>query len=192
MKIKAKERLVSKALELFNRYGFNAVGIDTILKESGVAKNTLYRHFGSKEELIIAALRKHDEDFRARLSQDVEEKSGSPTGRIVSLFDAYEPWMSSHDFYGCLFTNASAEFPDADSPIHRVCAEHKQSIIAYVKTIVESEQFEESGILALRLLILLDGAVTYTYITGDQRALQEAKQVAKDTLQHWKKQKDNG
>lgn len=190
MKRKAKERLIEKALELFNRHGFNAVGIDTILKESGVAKNTLYRHFGSKEELILAVLRKHDEDFRTRLAQSVEIRSGATKDRITALFDVYESWTKRHDFYGCLFINAAAEFPEANSPVHRLCSEHKQSMVDYIQTNIESAKFSNTETLALRLFMLLDGAVTYTYITGEKLALQEAKTLAEEMIRSWEGQRD--
>lgn len=185
MKLSARERLLDKALELFNRYGFNAVGIDTILKESGVAKNTLYRHFGSKDELIVSVLRKHDQTFRTKLAKAVEQDSITLIANVLRIFDAYELWIERQDFYGCLFINASAEFPDADSSIHMVCAEHKQSVTKYIQAVVESEGFNDSEALARRLLILLDGAVTYAYVTGDKVVIQEAKATAEDTLRTW-------
>lgn len=185
MKLSARERLLDTALELFNRHGFNAVGIDTILKESGVAKNTLYRHFGSKDELIVSALRKHDQIFRLKIAKAVEKDSVSLIDSVLRIFDAYELWIKRQDFYGCLFINASAEFPDADSPIHMVCAEHKQLVTKYIQAIVESGGFKDSEALSRRLLILLDGAITYAYVTGDKVAIQEAKATAKDTLRTW-------
>ncbi len=189
MKLSARERLIDKALELFNRYGFNAVGIDTILKESGVAKNTLYRHFGSKDELIVSALRKHDQIFRTQIVEAVEQDSVALIASVLRIFDAYELWIERQDFYGCLFINASAEFPDADSSIHMVCSEHKQLVTEYIQAVVESEGFEDSKALARRLSILLDGAITYAYVTGDKVVMQEAKATAEDTLRTWNKQK---
>ena len=98
--------------------------------------------------------------------------------------------MKSPNFYGCLFTSAAAEFPDASSPIHIVCSEHKRSLLSYIQMTVESAGFEDAEALALRLLILLDGAVTHAYITGNQHALQEAKTLAEYILRSEGTRKD--
>ena len=67
-----RDQLIDTALELFNRDGYRATGIDKILGECGVAKMTLYNHFGSKDELILAALKRRDARWRAWFGQDLD------------------------------------------------------------------------------------------------------------------------
>ncbi|HDL16453.1 MAG TPA: TetR/AcrR family transcriptional regulator, partial [Rhizobiales bacterium] len=88
-----KEHLVDTAVKLFGRDGFNATGIDKILQEAGVARMTLYKHFKSKDELILAALRRRDEQFRIWFKSAVEKTGGSPAQRLLASFDALEEWF---------------------------------------------------------------------------------------------------
>jgi AcrR family transcriptional regulator len=132
-----REHLVSVALKLFHQYGFHATGIDKILAESGVAKNTLYRHFKSKDELILASLRKQDEEFRNWLMREVESHNNA-VERLLAVFDVYEEWSRTPAFFGCMFINASAEFSDADSPIHAFCKEHKRLVTRYIQDLANT------------------------------------------------------
>ncbi|MCP4245656.1 MAG: helix-turn-helix transcriptional regulator, partial [bacterium] len=68
MAVSKKDQLVSVALDLFCRHGFHATGIDTIVAEAGVAKMTLYKHFRSKEDLVVAALELQDRRSREWLA----------------------------------------------------------------------------------------------------------------------------
>ena len=82
-----RDHLVDTALKLFARGGFHATGIDTILAEAGVAKMTLYNHFRSKEELILAVLRRRDELFRNWFVKRVEQQADQPRQRLIAMFD---------------------------------------------------------------------------------------------------------
>ncbi len=124
-----RDHLVDTALRLFYRDGFHATGIDKILAESGVAKMTLYKHFKSKDELILAAVRRRDEQIRNWLMRAAERRARAPRDRLLALFDALEEWFRSDDFSGCMFINASAEFGRCDDPIHAAAAEHKRLVL---------------------------------------------------------------
>ena len=120
-----RDHLVDTALNLFSRYGFHATGIDRILSESGVAKMTLYKHFKSKDELILAALRRRDELHRNWFMREVERLAAAPRDRLAALFTALETWFQSDEFSGCCFINATAEYSDKDDPIHAAAAAGK-------------------------------------------------------------------
>ena len=139
-----RDHLVATALVLFNRDGFHATGIDKILAEAGVAKMTLYKHFKSKDELILAVLRRRDEEFRNWFIRAVEARAKTPRARLLVVFDAIAEWFDGRDFSGCMFINASAEFAEADDPIHGAAAEHKRLILGYLR-----EQAEAAGALAV-------------------------------------------
>ena len=127
----SRDRLVSVALQLCRQHGFHATGIDRILAESGVAKNTLYRHFKSKDELILASLRQQDEEFRNWLMREVDRRDNA-IDRLLAVFDVYEQWSRTPVFFGCMFINASAEFSDPNSPIHAFCREHKRLVTMFI------------------------------------------------------------
>lgn len=182
MTTKPRDRLVSTALKLFCQYGFHATGIDTVLAVSGVAKTTLYRYFKSKDELILAALRKQDEDFRNSFMRKVERSSERPAERLLAMFDVYQEWSKSSDFYGCTFVNASAEFSDLSSPIHALCAEHKRLMLRYIQELAEAAGIEDGDYLAKQLMMLIDGATVLTQVTGKAELFHQAKKTAKELL----------
>ena len=179
MTVKPKERLLLNALELFSLRGFHATGIDTILTQSKVAKTTMYRHFSSKEELIISVLRRRDEDFRSWLIQTVNEASAEGSDKLMAVFDAYQQWAEEADFSGCLFVKASSEFPDEDSPIHRLCTEHKKAMTQYIRSLIEDNSIAATNDLAEQIMLLLDGATALAQINKQPHLFESAKELAK-------------
>ena len=124
MRPSRRDHLVQTALRLFMSDGFHATGIDAILAEAGCAKMTLYNHFKSKNELIVAALERRDHAWREWFQEAVERRASSPRDRMLAIFVALEEWYRQ-DFRGCAFINASAEYPRRNHPIHRAAARHK-------------------------------------------------------------------
>ena len=95
MRAPRKEHLIQTAVELFRRRGYHATGIDRIIAEAGVAKMTLYKHFRSKDDLIVAALRRWDEDSRRWLIRAIEERADEPYERLLALFDVLDEWFDT-------------------------------------------------------------------------------------------------
>ena len=178
MAVSKREQLVETALELFCQGGFHATGIDRILAESGVAKMTLYNHFKSKDELILAALRLRDERFRNSFMQKVERKTSDPVQRLLAIFDVLGEWCSSKGFTGCTFINASAEFSGHDDPIHQAAAEHKRLLLNFIRQLTEAAGVDKPGVLAEQLNILMDGAVVTVQVTGECKITRRARSAA--------------
>ncbi len=174
-----REALVDTALELFQREGFHATGIDRILAASGVAKKTLYHHFRSKQELILAALRLRDERFRNDFLRRVDARASSPGDALLALFDVLGEFASAPDFAGCAFINACAEYADPASPVHALAAEHKRLISAYVLERAEAAGARDPETLARQLCMLMDGAVVRAQVAGDANAATEAREAAR-------------
>src|SRR6202790_4318254 len=101
----ARERIVRTAYELFRAHGFSAVGVDRIVAESNVAKTTLYHHFRSKDELLIAVLERHEEVWTGWLEREAEAAHGAPGASLVALFAALDRWFEHEGYEGCLFIN---------------------------------------------------------------------------------------
>ena len=111
----ARERILETAYDLFSRSGTRAVGVDTIIAESGVAKMTLYRNFTSKDELILEFLRQRDERWtRAWLQAEVAERAEQPGARMLAIFDVFGEWFARDDFEGCAFINVMLELDDRE------------------------------------------------------------------------------
>jgi len=182
-----RDHLVETAMQLFCRQGFRATGIDTVLAESGVAKKTLYNHFRSKDELIIAALQKRDEDFMDFAREGVARLSAKQTGdprmaRVLALFDAIAEWATGENFSGCTFINASAEFPRRDDPIHVACANHKKLVTQFIEELISELKLPDSRQVAKQITLLLDGAIVTAHTTCDATGIPLAKETTRRLL----------
>src|SRR6188472_1427512 len=124
-----RERILETAYELFSRQGTRAVGVDTIIAESGVAKMTLYRNFASKDELILAFLERREERWtRAWLQAEVEARAEQPAERLLAIFDVFGEWFARADFEGCSFINVMLEVTDAEHPVRQASVRHLATI----------------------------------------------------------------
>jgi len=185
-----RDHLVDTALQLFREHGFRATGIDTVLAESGVAKKTLYNHFKSKDELIVAALQERDAQFLGDMSEAIARLAPGQKGdirisRVLAYFDAIEEWINSDNFYGCTFINASAEYPRAEDPVHIACAEHKQTVIAFIADLLEGFPATDSAALARQLALLGEGAIVLAHTAGDKSGVRIAKDAASRILKSY-------
>jgi len=161
-----RDELVDAAMRIFYRNGFHNTGLDQIQKESGISKMTLYNHFKSKDELIVAALRRRDEMFRNNLMKFVETQSKDSTERILAVFDALDAWFNEDTFNGCMFINASAEYCDPDCPARRVAAEHKLEIIRYIQELCIAAKLDNPEELAQQLYMLIEGSIVVAHLVG--------------------------
>jgi AcrR family transcriptional regulator len=173
-----RDRLIDTALDLFYRDGFHATGIDKILAVAGVAKMTLYKHFKSKDELILAVLRRRDERFRNWFMRAVEQRAKAPRERLLALFEVLDDWLSGRDFSGCMFANAAAEYARRDDPIHVTCAEHKRLILGYVQGLAAAAGAKDPETLAQGLGLLMEGAIVMAHTAGQPDAARQARKAA--------------
>ena len=185
-----RDELIDAAMRVFYRRGFHASSLDDIQREGGISRMTLYNHFKSKDELIIAAMRRRDEIFRNRLMKYVESEAKTPRECIAAVFDFHEDWFTGGDFSGCMFINASAEFSIADSAPRRLAADHKQSIVRYLRALCEAAGLERPDDAAEQLNILIEGSIVTARVVGQVMdggtdpgaSARLAKQMAMDVL----------
>jgi AcrR family transcriptional regulator len=153
--VNARERLLATAEDLFYAEGIHAVGVERILAESGVGRASMYRHFPSKDDLVVAVLTGRDARWRGWLAERVEALGGQP----LAVFDALAERFAREDFRGCAFINTMVESADPGSAAHRVAAEHKERVIAYLERLLATAQIRESAPLARQFALLMDGAI---------------------------------
>lgn len=153
----ARERILDTASELFYRDGYHAVGIDTIIARSGVAKMTLYRHFASKDDLIAAYLERSNAEFMAWL-EDAIAVVDEPRAGLVAAFDAVGKLATSARCLGCTFQGAASEFPEMDHPGHRVALDHKRAVRNRFAELARDAGLRDPDGLAAQLLLLMDGS----------------------------------
>jgi AcrR family transcriptional regulator len=171
------ERILRAASELFYEEGIRAVGVDTIVEHAEVAKMSLYKNFGSKDELVVAYLRARDERWRAWFEDAIECRAGSPRERLLAVFDAYGEWMERESPRGCAFINAFAELADPAHPALEVAWEQKEWMLRYLAKLASEAGVEEPEELAERLFMLLEGAT----VAGAMRTVEDSLRKAKET-----------
>lgn len=178
MSSSARDTLIETALRLFHRDGFHATGIDRVLAESKVAKATLYKHFGSKEALMLEALRLRDARFRQQLETETAARAANPRDALLQLFSVLEDWFRSQDFRGCLFINASAEFGEPGDPLHQAAAEHKARMLDWLHRLCAQAGAPDAYGLARQLCLLKEGAIVTAQVGGDPLAARTARAIA--------------
>lgn len=178
-----KQQLVETALTLFYRHGVHAVGINQILEQSAIAKKTLYHHFVSKDELLMATLELRHQRFYQWLEQQLI--SADPAGPAEKLFDALTLWFEGKaeilgPFFGCYFQNCAAEYHGPDSAVLALCAQHKLKIRDLVNTHLQSYQLSEEAqsLLLDGLMLLKEGAISMALVHADATVAQHAKKQA--------------
>jgi AcrR family transcriptional regulator len=180
-----RTRILDAASEAFYRQGITAVGVDAIVADAGVAKSTLYRHFPSKDDLVVAFLRRRDERWRAWLRAEVERLSPEPAGRPLAVFDALGGWFASEEFRGCAFINAAAEIADPGHPARAAVREHKRLCAEYLGELLrDAGRAGTADDDAAALLLIMEGAMVSALIERDPAPAARARAVAAGILDH--------
>lgn len=152
-----KEKLFQTAARLFYQHGYRAVGVDTIAAESGIGKMTLYRHYPSKDDLIVAYLHDSDKVFWESFEQSTRD-APTPRGKLLAFFRGLQEYAQSPTCYGCPFLNVATEYPEPEHPGHRVALSHKQAVRARFQDLAKEAGARKPRELANALFILMDGA----------------------------------
>lgn len=184
MASKLREKLVDTALKLFYDQGFHVVSVDTILAEAGISKPTLYKYFRSKNELILAALRRRDEQSRNWLMREMERRGSTTREQLLALFDTLGEFFLTEEFRGCMFINATVEFPHLDDPIHQAAAEHKRIFGRHIAELVDKLNVLAPEELTEQLLILMEGAVITAHVSQPKTVAQQARRSAEILIDH--------
>jgi len=159
-----REDLIEAAERLFRTRGFHASGIDAVLKEAGVSRMTLYNHFRSKDDLIVAALRRHDERARLAMIRDIEARASDPEQRLLAALEFGRDVCGDQAFCGCMFASAAAEHHDADHPVRVTGREHKAFVRRYLTEQAEAAWFAEPDRVARQIQLLLEGLLSISEI----------------------------
>jgi AcrR family transcriptional regulator len=173
-----RDHLLETALRLFNQHGYNATGIDLIIAEAGVAKTTLYRHFETKEDLILAVLERRDEQERDAMRAFVEQHAKDPVKRLLATFDFLENWFRDERFRGCIFASAAGEHKDTVNPVFRAAVLHKRLTLAYFEELAHAARFAEPKRIAAEMNLLHEGAIAVAQMTRSVEPARQAKRMA--------------
>jgi AcrR family transcriptional regulator len=178
----ARERLLIAAYELFSTRGVQAVGIDIIIQRSGVARQTMYRHFDSKQDLVLAFLQRREELWTRRwLQSTVERAADDPGERLLAIFDAFDRWFREPRFEGCSFINVMLEHPAPDHPVHRACAAHLAEIRRYLAELARRDGIADPDSFARDWHLLMKGSIVAA-AEGDMDAAKRARRLGERLL----------
>jgi AcrR family transcriptional regulator len=179
----ARERLVTAAYELFSTQGVQATGVDAIIDLSGVARQTMYRHFASKQDLVLAFLERREELWTKRwLEAEVERRTADPAERLLAIFDVFDEWFRRPDFEGCSFINVMLEHPDLSHPIHRAGASYLAGIRHFLEDLARRAGIADADGFAREWHILMKGSIVAAS-EGDSNAARRAQKIAGLLLQ---------
>jgi AcrR family transcriptional regulator len=173
-----RDQLVETAWQLFYHEGYHATGIDRILAKAGVAKMTLYKHFRSKEELILAVLEKRSAQFQESFSRFLQAKTRTPERELLAVFDWLIAWVERKDFRGCLFQKALAEYQEVVDPIHQAAVAHKAAFHREIRRLVTETGLAKPRGLADQLAVLAEGAIVNSHATGLSMPAVHAREAA--------------
>ena len=174
----ARERILDAASVSFYRQGIRAVGVDSVIADAGVAKATLYRHFPSKDALVLAFLERRDARWRAWFVDAVERLSPDPSGRPLAVFDALAEWFASDDFRGCAFLNAAAEIADPEHPARGAVRLHEERLAEHIGAICSGAGIPDAAAAAADLFLLVEGAIVCALVEGSAAPAARARATA--------------
>lgn len=173
----ARERILNTAHDLFYREGIRATGIDRVIAESGVAKLTFYRHFPSKNELVLAFL-----DYRhARWMAWFEDALGRHGGTPQALVPALKEWFAGAGFRGCAFINSVGELGATLPGVNEITRRHKADMTKAIARLLPPSR--QRRLLAADLATAVDGAIIRAQYDGDPKpALASLKRICAAVL----------
>lgn len=179
-----RQRLIESALRRFYRDGFRNVGIDQILTDVGISKTAFYKHFESKDELMLVSLEVQSEWLQETFRNLLREAGGpTPLGQLRAVLSVVEQLVASEDFQGCIFVNAAIEFPLAHDPVHRVAADNKAAIEELIHDLALQAGADDPRALARELCLVMEGTYVTRHVSGKLDTVSVARRVADLVIQ---------
>lgn len=173
----ARQRIVEAAYELFAHRGIRDVGIDEVVDRAGVAKATLYRHFRSKDDLVVAFLDRRDQIWtREWFVVEALGRGSNAEERLLAFFDVFEEWFQGEDYEGCSFINALLEMRVAH-PVGAASARYLENIRSILRDLAQEAGLADADEFAHSLQLLMKGSVVAA-AGGDLDAAGRAKSMA--------------
>ena len=169
-----RHRLIEAAGRRFYRDGFRNVGIDQVLADVGISKTAFYKHFESKDDLMLAALEVRNVWLQETFRDMIRSHGGpDPAAQLRGLFDVVEQVINSDEFQGCIFVNVAMEFP---------LAQHKRAIEAIVRELAAEANVDDPAAMAQELCLIIEGAYVTRQVTGDPQTIAIARRVAESVI----------
>jgi AcrR family transcriptional regulator len=176
-----RERLLDTAYELFSRRGIRGVGIEEVIERAGVAKATLYRHFPSKDDLVLAFLERREQHWTDDIHEaQARHRDAGPEERLLAIFDVFDGRFRDKDFDAYLFFSALFEM-GAEHPAGRASVGHAENIRQIVRQLAEEAGLHDTDGFSHSWHILMKGSIVAA-AEGDPGAAQRAKAMARSLI----------
>ena len=168
-----RDKILATAADLFYKQGIRAVGVDLVVEKAGVAKTSLYRHFGTKDDLVVAFLQRMDHDFWKTWDTVTAQHADDARAELNAQLDWIGERAGQPDYRGCPQINIAAEFPEVDHPARKLATAHKRELRRRLKVIAERLHCAAPDELAGQLAVLINGAFVSTplYESGEATML---------------------
>jgi AcrR family transcriptional regulator len=181
----ARERIVDSSYELFSRRGIQAVGVDELIEKAGVAKATLYRHFPSKDDLVLEFLERREQLWTHDLVEAGAKSRGStPEEQLLAIFDVFDEWFRREDFEACSFISVLLEM-GPQHPAGRASIRHLENIRAIVRELAEEAGLRDPASFARSWHILMKGSIV-SAAEGDVEAAHRAQSMARQLIDQYR------
>jgi AcrR family transcriptional regulator len=181
------ERILDTAYELFSRRGIRDVGIDEIIARAGVAKATLYRHFASKDDLVVAFLERREQRWTVEfLEAEAKRRGATPEEQLLAIFDAFDEWFRREDYEACSFINTLLEMR-ARHPAGKASIHHLENIRSLVRHLAEQAGLPDTDSFSRSFQILMEGSIV-SAAAGDFDAAHRARATARALIDQYRRQ----
>jgi AcrR family transcriptional regulator len=179
----ARDRILEAAYELFARRGIRDVGVDEVIERAGVAKASLYRHFRSKDDLVVAFLELREERWTLEwVEAEARRRGTTPEEQLLAIFGLFDEWFQREDFEACSFINVLLEMGPAH-PAGKASVQHLANIRSIVRKLAEESGLRDPESFARSWHILMKGSIV-SAAEGDAEAAQRARSMARLLIEH--------
>lgn len=177
------ERIISVAYDLFSRRGIRDVGVNELIEKSGVAKATFYRHFPSKDSLVLAFLERRDRLWTVdAIVADARRRGSTPIEQLLAIFDVFGEWFQREDFEACSFVNILLEM-GPKHPLGKASIDYLAKIRGHVQALAEEAGLARRDEFARSMHILMKGSII-SAAEGDLHAAKRAQEMAGWLIEH--------
>ena len=157
-----RDKILDTASDLFYRHGVRAVGVDLVVEKAGVAKTSLYRHFGTKDDLVAAFLEREDRLFWETWDRVAKQHAADAQAELHAQLARMGNRAGEPEYRGCPQINVAAEFPEPNHPARKVATAHKRELRRRLKLIAKRLNAADPDELAGQLAVLINGVCVST------------------------------
>jgi AcrR family transcriptional regulator len=173
----ARERILDASYELFSQRGIRAVGVNEVIERANVATATLYRHFPSKDELVLAFLKLREQRWtKDFIEAGAISRGTDPEERLLAIFDVFDEWFHRDDFEACSFINVLLEM-GPEHPAGGASVWHLDQIRSIVRRLADEAGLHDTESFARSWHILMKGSII-SATEGDTEAARRGKSMA--------------